>query len=1546
MTGSPLWREWESGNSIPLSVLRFCVLFVGLLFLALTGVLGLPWPQQALVALLTVVVAVWLDRSSSSYLVTLTLMLLSVYSTFRYGFWRVATTVGSLRDPGSKWMSVDVFFMTLLLLSECYAFVVLVLGYMQMVWPLRRMPVPLPDETYDWPAVDVLIPTLNEPLEVVRFTALAALNMDWPAEKLNVFILDDGHREAFREFAEEAGVGYMTRDDNSAAKAGNLNAALARTESPFVVVFDADHVPTRSFLQVTMGWFLRDAQLGILQTPHHFYSADPFGRNLGQHRDVPAEDELFYGLVQDGNDFWNATYFCGSCAVLRRRALDEAGGMATETVTEDAHTSMRMQRLGWNSAYINIPQAAGLATDKLSAHVRQRIRWARGMVQILRIESPLLGPGLKFAQRLCYFNAMSHFLYALPRLIFLTAPLMYLIFGYTNIPGYWAAILAYAVPHLVLSGVARSRMQGSHRHSFWTEIYETVLAPYLLVPTVVALLSPRRGRFNVTAKGETVGEEYFDSQIARPTLVLLAANWFGLCCAIPRLVQIPSWQVPAWASFVNWPATLYDPGHAGTIAINAGWTVFNLVLLGVAAAVAWESVQRRRSVRVETQVPSEVVLADGSKVRGITADLSSGGVRTRMEYDVEARPGDAVQFVFPVPNGTAVLPAIVVGLDGRVLRAKFDRLTLPELEALTMILYARADRWLGWSEAREADRPVRSFVRILGLAARGLRHAFFGGPALVEPEPPRRGWASVVPMIVLGLLLLGGERSAGGAQATEGEVTAPAERPLVERPLAEKALVEKPAVAKPAVVRGVHPLASAAAVGEFHSVVSLADVGVGETIALRGTEGRRVVPFALPQSVLVRAATLQLRYRFSAGLLPEVSRLTVSLNGTPVATLAVSAAQAPVLSREDAGVEQRPHAGSRLRLDRPGEQGPLLEAAIALPAELLARSNALTFEFAGHYATECEDPAHPALWSHVDTDSAIELTGTTIPLEDELGLLPMPFYQAGVSATPATPIVFLGTPSAKGMQAAGIVASWLGTLAGSRPMRFPVTVGRIPAGNAVVIAESGAAPASLGLGLPSGPTVAMRTNPGDPFAKVLVLTGANGDDLVKAAAVVALDRSRLQGKQVTLADWQMPARRMPDDAPRWMSTEAGHGGDFGSPADAVTLSGDGSEPATVYLRVPPDLFYDDGPGAVYGEGLKTLPLHLRYRYNGRALGDGSELQVWVNGDYAGSIAVPPTDRATTTAEAVLPVPVAMLRPFSNTFVMRWAFAGLKRGGCAVAGPAKFSGTILKESYLEVQGIEHWTSLPNLELFANAGYPFTRRADLAETAVVLPAEPAAEELELFLTMMGHFGAQTGYPVLRVSVAGPEGLTRDGRRDYLVLGTVEDQPALRELQGEMPVSVDEGGLHLREAGGFFGRSAWWKVGGERRGGLTEFETAGGMPDALVEGLEWPRGSRRSVVTIVLRDGAAAPGFLAAFARSAASSEIGQTVSALRGGRWTSYRMGGGEYMAGQLPAEERVKLMLAAFPWVIVLVAVIVCLLMGSLLRGILRRGARMRLQGSS
>jgi len=1560
MTRSLLWREFEAGDSVLVRALQFSILTGGMLFLCSTGVLYLTWQQQSILALLTLLIAVWIDRGSSSYLVTLTLMLLSVYSTFRYGFWRVSSVIRFFRDPGAHWTTLDLFFIGLLLLAECYAFAVLVLGYLQMLWPLRRAPVPLPEDPEDWPAVDLLIPTYNEPLSVVRFTALAAMNIDWPADKLNVYLLDDGKRDEFRAFAREAGIGYMTRDNNRHAKAGNINHALDCLDSPFVAVFDSDHVPTRSFLQVTLGWFLRDPKLAMLQTPHHFYSPDPFERNLNQFRIVPNENELFYGVVQDGNDFWNATIFCGSCALIRRRALDQIGGIAVETVTEDAHTSLRMQMNGWNTAYINIPQAAGLATERLSGHVKQRIRWARGMVQILRIENPLFAPGLKPAQRLCYFNAMTHFLYALPRLIFLTAPLIYLIFGHVVIPGYWAAILAYAAPHLVLSNLTNSRIQGQHRHSFWNEIYETVLAPYIFLPTLLALVSPRLGRFAVTAKGGVVNKDFFDARIARPFLLLLAFNGFGLFCAIPRFFHSPTLDVPGWLSFVNWPASLYDGGHPGTIWMNVLWTLFNVAILGVAIAVAWESQQRRQTVRVSKAVPSEVILSDGSIVQGFTLDISSGGVRTRTDYTVEAQVGDPIKLVFPVLAGLATLPATVIGIEGTLLRAQFDPLSLQQAEALTMILYSRADTWLGWGEAREADRPLHSMGRILSLSLRGLSQTIRRLMGAKKSSPKGRLAANVVPIVMLAVLVGASPRHAPAAQA------APA-TPAGSLPGVRPRLSVNSTAAAAAAGIYVQPAAAAS----FEHVFTLADLGAPNAIVLRGVDAYRPVYFSLPLDELVRTATMKIRYQFSPGLLAGISHLNVSLNGTLVATLPVVAASNDTVQQKGLTAVQKAaanpldtaRAGERNSLDtaRAGEQSSLLEATLTLPADRLLRSNQLTFEFIGHYTLECEDSSNSTLWTHIDSSSTLELAGSLLPLKNDLNLLPLPFYDAAVDLHPVVPIVFLSHPTPKAMRAAGIIASWFGILADERPVRFPVSFGVIPTGNAIVIAENPREiPASLDFPAASGPTIAMRTNPADPDAKVLLVTGESGDDLLTAVLALALERNLFQGDQVRIPNLTLPGPRKPDDAPRWLSTDRDKAANFGQIAQSgdqpgrppgdqtgdlpgdlpLDAQGDGSVPHDIHMRIPPDLYFDQ---------IENLAFHLSYRYNGIPLASQSSLQVYLNSGFVGSTPLPHTDQASTVLDAVvpLPVPVVDLRPFSNLMMLKFDFRVAKQRNCEDTAPLNLQGAILKDSYLDITDIPHWTMLPNLELFANAGYPFTRRADLADTSVVLPDQPSSGELEMFLTMMGHFGAQTGYPVLNLSVTNAAGMTGEGGKDYLVMGTVQDQPALTTLDASLPVGVEESGLHIRDTQGFFRRAedAWWRVRGRDRMQPGQLWTAGGLPDALIEGIEWPRGSKRSVVVIVLRDQAAIPSFLSAFLKTSQSPAIAQSVSVLDGAQFSSYRIGSDVYRVGEISPLLRLTVLFQEFPWLMVIIAVILCFLMAALIRTMLRRHARARLQGS-
>jgi cellulose synthase (UDP-forming) len=1463
MTASTIWQDIGAGENIFTKILRLLFLVLAAVIFCFLAIVPLTWPQQAVLGLLSLLMALALARGSDSYLVTLTLMMLSIFCTFRYGYWRIEQVVHFFRDPANHWGALDAFFILCLLLAEAYAFVILFLGYFQTIWPLRRAPVSLPENPDDWPDVDVLIPTFNEPLDVVRFTALGALNMDWPADKLHVFILDDGRRKEFEEFAFEAGIGYRTRPDNQFAKAGNINTALETMASPLVAVFDSDHVPTRSFLQMTVGWFMRDPKLAVMQTPHHFYSPDPFERNLRQFHVIPNEGELFYGVVQDGNDFWNSAFFCGSCAVLRRSALDEIGGIAKETVTEDAHTSLRMQMAGWNTAYINIPQAAGLATERLSAHVGQRIRWARGMIQVLRTDNPLFARGLTFPQRLCYFNAVGHFLYAVPRLIFLTAPLIYLLLNHTNIPGYWAAILAYALPHLTLSNVTNSRIQGDHRHSFWNEIYETVLSPYILLPTMMALINPRLGKFNVTAKGGVVRRTFFDSRIAQPFLVMLIFNIAGLIVAIPRFF-------------------IWDTTRRGTVLMNVMWCVFNVIILGVCTAVARELMQRRTTVRLKIAVPLLVKLPDGIFISGQTVDMSNGGAGIQLGEAVGLAPDSVVQLQFNEPPAATDLHATVVSLEDSVLRVRFDDLSIAEQEVLTVQLYSRADSWLGWGDGRESDNVLRSLGRIFTISMRGLKATALSLSGR-DDQAARRKAASLsiaqsgVILLLASLLIAGSPKS----------------------------------LAQPA-SNSASSANSAVLPGQYHDTFTLADAGSPQ-IELHSIDRQHNIYFTLPQTHVVRTATIHVYYAFSPALIPQLSQLKLILNGTLFATI-------------------QPAPGKF-----GGSDGSDSEADFNIPPELLVHSNALTIEFIGHYTMSCEDPANTALWARVDRKTSLDIRGDLLPLADDLKQLPIPFVDPAVIQPVSIPVVFPAQPSFKAIQAAGIVTSYFGLVSADRPVRFPVHIGAIPQGNVIVIAENPASlPAGFNLSSPSGPTVAMRTNPNDPYGKILIVTGPSVADVLVAAQAVALHSDMLTGTQAPINNLTLPAKQAPDAAPRWARTDQTI--PLWDYATASQLQGDGTAPLNVYFRIPPDLYYDTGSD--------NTRLHLAYRYNSIPIGPVSSLQVRINSAFLGSTPLTPGQDASRTTTTDVPVPVVNLRPFSNTLSFDYTFQLARKQNCENTTPINLQGSILRDSYLDLRGYPHWTPLPNLEIFSNAGFPFTRLADLSGTTVVLPRAPTEQEIETFVTLMGHFGRQTGFPGLRVTVAGPDALHDGAATDFLIIGVGDDQPAFEKLGTHLPVSLGSGQIQVRDTAGFFVsllHNAWWKL---RSGQHTESGelTAGGTPDAVIEGIESPYdvAGSRSIVAIHLKDASAFEPFMTTFLSVQQSSAISDSVSVLHGTEFQSFRVGSQVYYVGVLPWFTQLRLWAAEYPWLIAVIVVILAFLLAIWTRQWLRMRARSRL----
>lgn len=649
--------------------------------------------SQCFFAAACFIVALILRKQSGRFPVVL-LIGLSLTASLRYMYWRITSTLGF-----EGWL--DMLFGYGLLAAELYALVVLIFGYLQTAWPLQRQPVLMSTPPSEWPVVDVFIPTYNEALDIVKVTIFAAQAIDWPKDKLRVHVLDDGRREDFRTFCDNIGVNYLARDNNQHAKAGNLNEALKVTEGEFVAFFDADHVPTRSFLQICVGWFAKDPKLAMLQTPHFFFSPDPFEKNLNTFRSVPNEGELFYGLVQDGNDLWNATFFCGSCAVMRRTALMEVGGVAVETVTEDAHTALKMNRAGYNTAYLAIPQAAGLATESLSRHISQRIRWARGMAQIFRTDNPLIGRGLKLGQRLCYLNAMLHFFYGLPRIAFLTAPLAYLFFGAQIFHASALMITAYVLPHILHASLTNSRIQGRFRHSFWNEVYETVLAWYIMGPVLMALVNPKFGGFNVTDKGGIIDQKFFEWKLARPYIVLLTLNILGLAFGLWQLFQ-------------------GEEGAMTTILINMAWTLYNVVITSASVAVASETRQVRSEPRVAAELPVRIELADGRTFEGITQDFSQKGLGFRLPEGVRIAQGERIGMTLFRNQQASVFPGTVMFSRDGLLGAQFDPLSLRQQSELVRLTFSRADTWASNWGQRQVDTPLAALRDVAFIGMRGI----------------------------------------------------------------------------------------------------------------------------------------------------------------------------------------------------------------------------------------------------------------------------------------------------------------------------------------------------------------------------------------------------------------------------------------------------------------------------------------------------------------------------------------------------------------------------------------------------------------------------------------------------------------------------------------------------------------------------------------------------------------------------------------------------------------------------------------------------------
>ena len=406
------------------------------------------------------------------------------------------------------------------------------------------------------PAVDVFISTFNEPKDILKTTIAACKNMDYPKDKLLIYICDDGHRSEVKDLCSEMGVNYITRDTNEHAKAGNLNNALKHTSGEFVLLLDADMIPKSYFLNRTLG-YLSDKKVAFIQTPQVFYNSDPFQNNLKYYDEIPNEQDFFMRSIQAGRAVHNLVLHVGTNAIFRRSIIEDIGGFPTGTITEDLATGVILQGKGYESIFVNEPLAFGLSTDTFSDMVKQRKRWARGNIQVLKKWGPFKLKGLSLIQKCIYFSGILYWFCGLQKLLFILAPIIFLLTGIPFVATTIPDLLLFGVPSIASSFLIFRYLSENKRTLFWANIYEVALAPYLAKAAFMELIFNKQLDFNVTSQEKKISEKNFNFRLALPHLFLLILSIAALIIGSINIY--------------------YNSYTLSSIIINLFWCCYNIV---------------------------------------------------------------------------------------------------------------------------------------------------------------------------------------------------------------------------------------------------------------------------------------------------------------------------------------------------------------------------------------------------------------------------------------------------------------------------------------------------------------------------------------------------------------------------------------------------------------------------------------------------------------------------------------------------------------------------------------------------------------------------------------------------------------------------------------------------------------------------------------------------------------------------------------------------------------------------------------------------------
>ncbi|MFT8638324.1 MAG: cellulose biosynthesis cyclic di-GMP-binding regulatory protein BcsB, partial [Pseudoclavibacter sp.] len=684
------------------------------------------------------------------------------------------------------------------------------------------------------------------------------------------------------------------------------------------------------------------------------------------------------------------------------------------------------------------------------------------------------------------------------------------------------------------SVVTLSRIEGRWRYSFWSEIYETSLALFLVRITIVTLLQPHKGKFNVTDKGGLLARGYFDWDAVYPNVILAGV----LCAALLRGVFGIVWQ-------------FHDRLALQSFILNTLWVVISLIIVLASIAVGRETRQTRNAPRVSVRLPVVVTDAHGRQMAGHTRDISLGGLAVGTRLAAPDMVGGTVTVRYDNARD-----GIHVGVPARVLEARDGALRLQwavrdladERQVVSMV-FGRNDAWASWADFAP-DRPLRSLAmvcRIIGgllrrrpaEAPRDLHEMGEGElPATEEklekqsfelkpvPRSARHGATVSAALFVAFTALVPAAMAQEAPSPDQSGVSA-------ETPFGDSNTGVVPD-APPA----IDP-AAADRISDAEVTRTLTFRNLGATtgpLTLRGYSPLQGLDVVVPANRVVTHAQLTLSGALSPSLLPEASAVTVTLN------------------------EQY---GGTLKVDPQHPQfGPV---SFDIDPLYFTGDNKLNFHFAGEYRRDCNDLFNEILWARISDMSRITLTTVRITPERRLSRLPAPFFDPNQRATLRVPVVLPATGDRGALRAAGLVASWFGRIADFRKLSFPVSTAIPASGNAVEVGVN--LPVDAGGGRPAGPMLAEIANPNDRWGTVLVVTGRTPQEGEVAARALVFSPDTLGGvASKVVSDVSLGARH-PYDAPAFVPTDRPVR--FGELVGAADLQGGGFAPGGHDAAVPP-----------------------------------------------------------------------------------------------------------------------------------------------------------------------------------------------------------------------------------------------------------------------------------------------------------------------------------------------------------------------------------------